>query len=77
MQLRCLHRLTHAPAFPFRLSSLHSQGCEYEVLHALADSGALRRIEVWDPDRWAEVSPAGTEKLADAIERGHGLGARP
>ena len=39
-------------------------------------TGALRRIEVWDPARWATVSPAGTEKLADAIERGHGLGAR-
>lgn len=40
-------------------------------------TGALRRIEVWDPARWADVSPAGTEKLADAIERGHGLAARP
>lgn len=39
-------------------------------------TGALRRIEVWDPDRWATVSPSGTEKLADAIERGHGLGPR-
>lgn len=38
-------------------------------------TGALRRIEVWDPERWAAVSPAGTEKLADAIERGHGIGA--
>jgi MraZ protein len=39
-------------------------------------TGALRRIEVWEPERWAAVSPAGTEKLADAIERGHGLGTR-
>ncbi len=38
-------------------------------------TGALRRIEVWSPDRWREVSPAGTEKLADAIERGHGFGS--
>ncbi|NIR38680.1 MAG: division/cell wall cluster transcriptional repressor MraZ [Actinobacteria bacterium] len=39
-------------------------------------TGALRRVEVWNPDRWAEVSPAGAERLADAIERGHGIGAR-
>jgi MraZ protein len=44
---------------------------------AVVVTGALRRIEVWDPERWANVSPEGTEKLADAIERGHGLAARP
>ncbi len=38
--------------------------------------GMLRRIEVWDPQRWNDVSPVGSEKLADAIERGHGLGPR-
>ena len=43
---------------------------------AVVVTGALRRIEIWDPERWAAVSPAGTEKLADAIERGHGLAAR-
>jgi transcriptional regulator MraZ len=37
-------------------------------------TGMLRRIEVWDPERWESVSPVGTAKLADAIERGHGLG---
>ncbi len=43
---------------------------------AVVVTGALRRIEVWDPARWADVSPEGSEKLAAAIERGHGLGAR-
>ena len=43
---------------------------------AVIVTGALRRIEVWDPPRWAEISPVGTERLAEAIERGHGLGAR-
>ena len=37
-------------------------------------TGALRRIEVWNPERWERVSPVGTERLADAIERGHGVG---
>lgn len=40
-------------------------------------TGALRRIEVWSPERWGSVSPVGTEKLADAIERGHGIGGVP
>lgn len=39
-------------------------------------TGALRRVEVWNPERWQNVSPAGTEKLAEAIERGHGFGTR-
>lgn len=43
---------------------------------AVIVTGALRRIEVWNPERWADVSPEGSEKLADAIERGHGLAAR-
>ena len=35
-------------------------------------TGALRRIEVWDPERWAAVAPAGTEKLAaEMAEREH------
>ncbi len=37
-------------------------------------TGALRRIEIWDPGRWTGVSPDGAEKLAEAIERGHGFG---
>ncbi len=43
---------------------------------AVVVTGALRRIEIWDPARWADVSPEGTESLADAIERGHGLAGR-
>ena len=43
---------------------------------AVIVTGALRRIEVWAPERWSSMSPAGTEKLAEAIEHGHGLGAR-
>ena len=42
---------------------------------AVIVTGALRRIEIWNPGRWDAISPVGTEKLADAIERGHGLGA--
>ncbi len=37
-------------------------------------TGALRRIEIWGPDAWADRKPEGREKLAAAIERGHGLG---
>jgi len=39
-------------------------------------NGALRRIEVWSPDRWKGIAPVGAQRLADAIEKGHGLGAR-
>ena len=39
-------------------------------------TGMLRRIEVWNPERWDAVSPVGAERLADAIESGHGLGSR-
>jgi len=38
-------------------------------------TGALRRIELWNPERWSSVSPSGAEKLTDAIERGHGFGS--
>ena len=41
---------------------------------AVIVTGALRRIELWNPARWAKVSPAGAQGLAQAIERGHGLG---
>ncbi len=37
-------------------------------------TGAIRRVEVWSPERWAEVSAAGTERLAEAITHGRGLG---
>ena len=39
-------------------------------------TGALRRIEVWNPTRWEDISSQGTEQLAAAIERGHGLAPR-
>ncbi len=60
-----------------------SQG-RMRILSHLRDSGALerkvivtgmiRRIEVWNPDRWREVQSAGTESLADAITLGRGIG---
>jgi MraZ protein len=37
-------------------------------------TGALRRIEVWSPERWDTLGTAGAERLTEAIERGHGLG---
>ncbi len=37
-------------------------------------TGAIRRIEVWNPDQWAEVRSAGTERLAEAITHGRGMG---
>ena len=37
-------------------------------------TGALRRIEIWDPERWNALGTAGAESLTTAIERGHGLG---
>jgi MraZ protein len=37
-------------------------------------TGALRRIEIWDPEAWAARKPEGREKLTAAIERGHGFG---
>lgn len=37
-------------------------------------TGAFARVEVWDPDRWAEVQAAGTEQLAEAIAHGRGIG---
>lgn len=39
-------------------------------------SGALRRIEVWNPHRWSGISPLGADRLAEAIEKGHGFGVR-
>jgi len=40
-------------------------------------TGALRRIEVWSPERWQALGTAGAERLTEAIERGHGLGPSP
>ena len=37
-------------------------------------TGAIRRVEVWDPDRWADVRDVGTESLAAAITHGRGMG---
>ena len=37
-------------------------------------TGAIRRVEIWDPDRWAEVRDVGTESLAEAITHGRGMG---
>jgi len=36
-------------------------------------TGALRRIEIWDPGRWADLESTGAGQLTQAIERGHGL----
>ena len=36
-------------------------------------TGMIRRIEVWNPDRWADVQSVGTERLADAITLGRGI----
>ena len=37
-------------------------------------TGALRRIEIWSPERWNQLGTAGADSLTSAIERGHGLG---
>ena len=37
-------------------------------------TGALRRIEIWDAERWSGLGTAGAEQLATAIEKGHGFG---
>ena len=36
-------------------------------------TGMIGRIEIWNPDRWAEVQSVGTERLADAITHGRGI----
>ena len=36
-------------------------------------TGMIRRIEIWNPERWAEVRSVGTERLADAITHGRGM----
>ena len=45
-------------------------GLEREVIV----TGAIRRVEIWNPDRWSEVRAAGTERLAEAITHGRGMG---
>lgn len=37
-------------------------------------TGAFVRVEVWDPDRWADIQTTGTERLAEAIAHGRGIG---
>lgn len=37
-------------------------------------TGYNRRIEVWDPEQFAERTAVGAESLADAITRGRGVG---
>ncbi|MDE0267869.1 MAG: division/cell wall cluster transcriptional repressor MraZ [Acidimicrobiaceae bacterium] len=37
-------------------------------------AGAFARVEVWNTQRWAEIKAAGTEKLAQAITQGRGIG---
>ncbi len=39
-------------------------------------NGALRRVEVWNPERWNGIAPVGAERLTAAIEKGHGFGGR-
>ena len=36
-------------------------------------TGMIRHIEIWNPDRWAEVQSVGTERLAEAITHGRGI----
>ena len=36
-------------------------------------TGMIRRIEIWNPARWAEVQSVGPERLADAITHGRGI----
>lgn len=36
--------------------------------------GALHRIEVWNPERWTALRTEGTERLAEAITHGRGMG---
>jgi MraZ protein len=37
-------------------------------------TGYNRRIEIWDPEQFAERTATGAESLADAITRGRGAG---
>lgn len=37
-------------------------------------SGYNRRIEIWDPEQFADRTAVGAESLADAITRGRGVG---
>ena len=37
-------------------------------------TGYNRRIEVWDPEQFAQRTAVGAESLADAITRGRGVG---
>ncbi len=37
-------------------------------------TGAIYRVEVWDPDRWAAIQADAAEGLVEAIARGRGIG---
>lgn len=37
-------------------------------------TGAIYRVEVWDPDRWAAIQTDAAEGLVEAIARGRGIG---
>ena len=36
-------------------------------------TGMIHRIEIWNPELWAEVQSVGTERLAEAITQGRGI----
>ena len=36
-------------------------------------TGMIGRIEIWNPDRWADIQSVGTEQLAEAITHGRGI----
>ena len=36
-------------------------------------TGALRRVEIWDAERWADLQVQGIESLAQAITHGRGI----
>lgn len=37
-------------------------------------TGALYRVELWDPDRWNAIAADAAEGLVEAIARGRGIG---
>ncbi len=41
--------------------------------HEVVVCGAIDRIEIWNPTRWAAVAPDLTRSLADAFLRGGGI----
>jgi DNA-binding transcriptional regulator/RsmH inhibitor MraZ len=41
--------------------------------HAVVVCGALDRMEIWKPPRWALVAPGLNQSLADAVLKGGGI----